>query len=161
MVQVSNQSLLLLRSALFLGKTITSFKVQFFTSVPGQGTSTAADTIIASAVSDVFKQVCIAGTLSLLEPVMKVSITADVDVMPQIIQDLLVQRRGQLETDWMEGSGEGSQADAVVLAPMAELKGYANHVRSSSSGRAFFGMEFSHYAAMSDAAQQSVLADMG
>ena len=140
---------------------ITSFKVQFFTSVPGQGTSTAADTIISSAVSDVFKQVCIAGTLSLLEPVMKVSITAEVDVMPQIIQDLLVQRRGQLETDWMEGSGEGSQADAVVLAPMAELKGYANHVRSSSSGRAFFGMEFSHYAAMSDAAQQSVLADMG
>ena len=45
-------------------------------------------------------------------------------------------------------------------APLSELKGYSTHLRIISSGKAFFGMEFSHYELMDINEQNKAIEDV-
>ena len=123
--------------------------------IGGQNLSLATDTIVSAAMTEAFKHAC--RKSELLEPVMRLDITSDEEHIHGIIQNLLVHRRGELLIDINE---ENSMANATVLAPLSELRGYSTYIRSVASGRAFFGMEFSHFAAMSETAQREAVAEV-
>jgi len=76
----------------------------------------------------------------LLEPVMKVEVVMPEEYLGDVIGDLS-SRRGHILG--MEGRGTSQVVRATV--PLAEMFGYATQVRSMSSGRATFHMEFDHY----------------
>jgi translation elongation factor EF-G len=42
-------------------------------------------------------------------------------------------------------------------APLSELRGYSTHLRIISSGKAIFGMEFSHYELMDQSDQNKAI----
>jgi elongation factor G len=76
----------------------------------------------------------------LLEPVMKVEVITPEDYTGGIIGDL-TSRRGQI-------SGQENRGNAIAIdctVPLANMFGYINTLRSMSSGRAQFTMQFSHY----------------
>ncbi len=77
----------------------------------------------------------------LLEPVMRVEVVMPEEHLGDVIGDLS-SRRGQILG--MEGRGTSQVVKAAV--PLAEMFGYATSVRSMTSGRATFHMEFDHYA---------------
>jgi elongation factor G len=76
----------------------------------------------------------------LLEPVMKVEVVMPEEYLGDVIGDLS-SRRGHILG--MEGRGTSQVVRASV--PLAEMFGYATKVRSMTSGRATFHMEFDHY----------------
>ncbi len=76
----------------------------------------------------------------LLEPIMKVEVVTPDEYTGGIIGDL-TSRRGQI-------SGQEARGNAVVVnsfVPLANMFGYINTLRSMSSGRANFTMQFAHY----------------
>lgn len=77
-----------------------------------------------------------------LEPIMKLEINSPDDYLGDILGDLS-RRRGKIHN--MRRFRKGSQKiDGVV--PLKEMFGYATTLRTLSSGRATFSMEFLHYA---------------
>ncbi|TME98136.1 MAG: elongation factor G [Chloroflexi bacterium] len=77
----------------------------------------------------------------LLEPVMKVNVVMPEEYLGDVMGDLS-SRRGHILG--MEGRGTSQSVTANV--PLAEMFGYATELRSMTSGRATYSMEFSHYA---------------
>jgi len=76
----------------------------------------------------------------LLEPIMKVEVVTPEEYTGGVIGDL-TSRRGQMQ-------GQDSRGNANVItamAPLANMFGYINTLRSMSSGRAQFSMQFDHY----------------
>ncbi|MGB1179640.1 MAG: elongation factor G [Lentibacter algarum] len=76
----------------------------------------------------------------LLEPVMKVEVITPEEYTGGIIGDL-TSRRGQV-------SGQEPRGNAIAIdcfVPLANMFGYINTLRSMSSGRAQFTMQFDHY----------------
>ena len=71
---------------------------------------------------------------------MKVEVVMPEEYLGDVIGDLS-SRRGHILG--MEGRGTSQVVRATV--PLAEMFGYATQVRSMSSGRATFHMEFDHY----------------
>ncbi len=79
----------------------------------------------------------------LLEPIMKVEVVTPEEYTGSIIGDL-TSRRGQV-------TGQEARGNAVVIncfVPLANMFGYINTLRSMSSGRANFTMQFDHYDAV-------------
>jgi elongation factor G len=76
----------------------------------------------------------------LLEPVMRIEVVTEADYLGDIIGDVN-RRRGQV-TD--QGQ-KGPQAFVQGFVPLAEMFGYINFLRSATSGRGTFTMEFDHY----------------
>ncbi len=76
----------------------------------------------------------------LLEPIMKVEVITPEEYTGGIIGDL-TSRRGQVSGQ--ETRGHAIAIDAFV--PLANMFGYINTLRSMSSGRAQFSMQFDHY----------------
>jgi elongation factor G len=79
----------------------------------------------------------------LLEPIMKVDVVMPEEHLGDVMGDLS-SRRGHILG--MEGRGTSQNVKASV--PLAEMFGYATELRSMTSGRATYSMEFSHYAEM-------------
>ncbi len=77
----------------------------------------------------------------LLEPVELVEVVTSPDFYGDVLGDLN-RRRGQVMA--MEERGTSQVIRAHV--PLAEMFGYVNDLRSMTSGRASYSMEFSHYA---------------
>ncbi|TBX19940.1 elongation factor G [Nioella sediminis] len=76
----------------------------------------------------------------LLEPIMKVEVVTPEDYTGGIIGDL-TSRRGQVQ-------GQDTRGNAIAIdafVPLANMFGYINTLRSMSSGRANFTMQFDHY----------------
>jgi elongation factor G len=76
----------------------------------------------------------------LLEPIMKVEVVTPEEYTGSIIGDL-TSRRGQVQ-------GQDSRGNANVVnafVPLANMFGYISTLRSMSSGRAQFTMQFDHY----------------
>ena len=79
----------------------------------------------------------------LLEPIMKVEVVTPEEYTGSIIGDL-TSRRGMVQ-------GQDSRGNANVITamvPLANMFGYINNLRSMSSGRAVFTMQFDHYDAV-------------
>jgi elongation factor G len=76
----------------------------------------------------------------LLEPMMKVEVVTPEEYTGGIIGDL-TSRRGMVQ-----GQDSRGNANAITaMVPLANMFGYINTLRSMSSGRAQFTMQFSHY----------------
>jgi len=78
---------------------------------------------------------------TILEPVMKVEVTAPEDYMGDVIGNLNA-RRGHV--DGIDEHGTSRMIHAHV--PLAEMFGYATELRSMTQGRATYSMEFGRYA---------------
>jgi elongation factor G len=76
----------------------------------------------------------------LLEPIMKVDVVMPEEHLGDVMGDLS-SRRGHILG--MEGRGNSQVVKAHV--PLAEMFGYATELRSMTSGRATYSMEFDHY----------------
>jgi elongation factor G len=79
----------------------------------------------------------------LLEPIMKVEVVTPEEYTGGVIGDL-TSRRGMVQ-------GQDSRGNANVITamvPLANMFGYINNLRSMSSGRAVFTMQFDHYDAV-------------
>ncbi|WP_134727230.1 elongation factor G [Paracoccus luteus] len=79
----------------------------------------------------------------LLEPIMKVEVVTPDEYTGSIIGDL-TSRRGMVRGQ--DTRGNANVIDAMV--PLANMFGYINNLRSMSSGRAVFTMQFDHYDAV-------------
>jgi elongation factor G len=88
----------------------------------------------------------------LLEPIMKVEVVTPEDYMGDVNGDLN-RRRGVLQG--LEAAPAGKIVRAEV--PLAEMFGYATHLRSMSQGRATYTMEFAHYAEVPANVAESVI----
>ncbi len=82
------------------------------------------------------------GITELLEPVMKIEINTPDEFMGDIIGDIN-RRRGQIDN--MRRYRKGSQK-LTGMVPLQEMFGYASTLRTISSGRANYSMEFLRYA---------------
>ncbi len=77
----------------------------------------------------------------ILEPIMKLDVFCNEDKMGDVIGDLN-RRRGIIKTQDPSSTGVRIKADA----PLSEMFGYIGALRTMTSGRGQFSMEFSHYA---------------
>ncbi len=77
----------------------------------------------------------------LLEPIMKVDVFTPEDHVGDVIGDLN-RRRGMIQGQEAGNTGVRVKADA----PLSEMFGYIGDLRTMTSGRGQFSMEFSHYA---------------
>ena len=89
----------------------------------------------------------------LLEPVMKVDVFTPDDNVGDVIGDLN-RRRGMIKDQQAGGMGVRVKADV----PLAEMFGYIGHLRTITSGRGQFSMEFSHYAPCPQNVSEEVIA---
>jgi elongation factor G len=76
----------------------------------------------------------------LLEPIMKVEVTAPDEYLGGVIGDLN-SRRGQI----LGTSTRGNAQIVNSMVPLANMFGYINNLRSMSQGRASYTMQFDHY----------------
>ncbi len=87
----------------------------------------------------------------LLEPIMKVEVVTPEEYTGSIIGDL-TSRRGMVQ-------GQDTRGNANVInamVPLANMFGYINNLRSMSSGRAVFTMQFDHYDAVPENISQEI-----
>ncbi len=87
-----------------------------------------------------FKEACAKAGPTLLEPIMKVVVTAPDEYMGDVMGDINA-RRGQI------AGSEINNGAAIIEAnvPLASMFGYATDLRSKTQGRATYSMEPSHY----------------
>ncbi|UJJ30034.1 elongation factor G [Halopseudomonas maritima] len=89
----------------------------------------------------------------LLEPVMKVDVFTPEDHVGDVIGDLN-RRRGMIAGQEAGVTGVRIKADV----PLAEMFGYISTLRTMTSGRGQFSMEFSHYSACPANVAETVIA---
>jgi elongation factor G len=91
----------------------------------------------------------------LIEPIMKVDVFTPEDHVGDVIGDLN-RRRGMIKDQ--EPSGTGIRVKADV--PLSEMFGYIGTLRTMTSGRGQFSMEFSHYLPCPTNVAEKVMADV-
>ena len=92
------------------------------------------------AASMAFKEAARKANPVILEPFMLIEVVTPEDLAVVIVGDLSF-RRGRI------GGMEARAGSLVIsaLVPLAELIGYATHMRSSTQGRASYSMTFARY----------------
>ena len=87
-----------------------------------------------------FKEACQKAQSTLLEPIMKVVVTAPDDFMGDVMGDIN-SRRGQI------AGSEVENGTAIIESrvPLSKMFGYATDLRSKTQGRATYSMEPSHF----------------
>ena len=89
----------------------------------------------------------------LLEPIMKVDVYSTEDKVGDVIGDLN-RRRGMISGQEPSATGVRVKADV----PLSEMFGYISTLRTLTSGRGQFSMEFSHYAPCPNSVAEAVIA---
>ena len=92
------------------------------------------------AAKGAFRQSMPKAGAQLLEPIMKVDVFSPEDNVGDVIGDLN-RRRGMIKDQEPGTTGVRIKADV----PLSEMFGYIGHLRTITSGRGQFSMEFSHY----------------
>ena len=90
----------------------------------------------------------------LLEPIMKVDVYVPEANVGDVIGDLN-RRRGMIKSQESTPTGVRIKADC----PLSEMFGYIGDLRSTTSGRGQFSMEFSHYSPCSRSVTETVIAE--
>ncbi len=91
----------------------------------------------------------------LLEPIMKVEVETPEENMGDVMGDLS-SRRGMIQgMDDLMGGGKAIRANV----PLSEMFGYSTSLRSLTSGRATYVMEFDHYAEAPRNVAEAVIAE--
>ncbi len=90
----------------------------------------------------------------LLEPVMKVTVTVPEEYLGDVMGDINSKRGRVLGME-----GDGTLRSVVAVVPMAEIRQYAAELRSLTSGRGSFVVEFDHYAEVPNQEAQRVISE--
>jgi len=90
----------------------------------------------------------------LIEPIMKVDVFTPDDHVGDVIGDLN-RRRGMIKDQEAGTTGVRIKADV----PLSEMFGYIGHLRTITSGRGQFSMEFSHYMPCPNSVAEQVIAE--
>ena len=106
------------------------------------------------AAKGAFRQSMPKAGAQLLEPVMKVDVFSPEDNVGDVIGDLN-RRRGMIKDQEAGTTGVRIKADV----PLSEMFGYIGHLRTITSGRGQFSMEFSHYSACPQQVAEKVMAE--
>ncbi len=104
------------------------------------------------AGSMAFKEAMAKAKPTLLEPIMKVSVTVAEEYMGDVMGDINA-RRGHI--NGMETLNGAAQISASV--PLSTMFGYATDLRSRTQGRGNFSMEPSHYVELPRSLQQELV----
>ncbi len=89
----------------------------------------------------------------IMEPIMKVDVFTPDDHVGDVIGDLN-RRRGMIKSQDPTATAVRIKADV----PLSEMFGYIGSLRTMTSGRGQFSMEFSHYSACPNAISEEVIA---
>ncbi len=100
-----------------------------------------------------FKEAARKADPALLEPMFAVEVTTPEDYMGDVIGDLN-SRRGQVQA--ME-EGYGGAKVIKALVPLSEMFGYVGDLRSKTSGRASYSMQFDSYAEVPKAVAEEII----
>ena len=92
------------------------------------------------AAKGAFRQAMPKAGPQIIEPIMKVDVFTPEDHVGDVIGDLN-RRRGMIKDQEATTTGVRIKADV----PLSEMFGYIGHLRTMTSGRGQFSMEFSHY----------------
>ncbi|WP_115304291.1 elongation factor G [Legionella beliardensis] len=105
------------------------------------------------AAKGAFRQSIPKAAPQLLEPIMKVDVYSTEEHVGDVIGDLN-RRRGMISGQEPSATGVRVKADV----PLAEMFGYISTLRTLTSGRGQFSMEFSHYAPCPSSVAEAVIA---
>ena len=99
-----------------------------------------------------FKEACQKADPVLLEPIMKVVVTAPDDYMGDVMGDINARRGQILGTDIRNGT-------AIIESnvPLSTMFGYATDLRSKTQGRATYSMEPSHFVELPKSLQDALV----
>jgi elongation factor G len=134
------------------GYPVVDVEVELF-----DGASHAVDSSAIAyeiAAKGAFRQSMPKAGPQLLEPVMKVDVFTPEDHVGDVIGDLN-RRRGMIKDQEAGVTGVRIKADV----PLSEMFGYIGHLRTMTSGRGQFSMEFSHYSACPQNVADTVIAE--
>ncbi|MET1256736.1 elongation factor G [Aliikangiella maris] len=106
------------------------------------------------AAKSAFRQSMPKAGPQLIEPIMKVDVFTPEDHVGDVIGDLN-RRRGMIKSQEAGVTGVRIKADV----PLAEMFGYIGHLRTMTSGRGQFSMEFSHYLPCPNSVAEAVIAE--
>jgi elongation factor G len=105
------------------------------------------------AAKSAFRQSIPKAGPQLLEPIMKVDVYSTEEDVGNVIGDLN-RRRGMISGQEPSAAGVRIKADV----PLSEMFGYISTLRTLTSGRGQFSMEFSHYSACPNSVAEAVIA---
>lgn len=105
------------------------------------------------AAKSAFRQSIPKAGPQLLEPIMKVDVYSTEDDVGNVIGDLN-RRRGMISGQEPSATGVRVKADV----PLSEMFGYISTLRTLTSGRGQFSMEFSHYSPCPASVAEAVIA---
>ncbi|MDD8061155.1 elongation factor G [Shewanella metallivivens] len=107
------------------------------------------------AAKGAFRQSIAKAKPQLLEPIMKVDVFSPDDNVGDVIGDLN-RRRGMIKDQNAGVTGVRIKADV----PLSEMFGYIGSLRTMTSGRGQFSMEFAHYSACPNSVSEKVVAQV-
>ena len=99
-----------------------------------------------------FKEACLKAEPTLLEPIMKVVVTAPDEYMGDVMGDINARRGQILGSDIRNGA-----AIIESSVPLSTMFGYATDLRSKTQGRATYSMEPSHFVELPKSLQESLV----
>ncbi len=126
-------------NGVLIGFPMVDMKVTLYDGAFHEVDSSAIAFEIASRSA--MKEGCEKGGVKLLEPIMDVEVVTPGDFVGGVIGDIN-SRRGQIRTQEMRGNATVVRA----YVPLANMFGYVSQLRSMSTGRASYTMQFAHYA---------------
>jgi elongation factor G len=126
-------------NGVLIGFPLVDMKVTLFDGAFHEVDSSAIAFEIATRAA--MKEGCDKGGVKILEPIMDVEVVTPGDFVGGIIGDIN-SRRGQIRDQQMRGNATVIRA----YVPLANMFGYVSQLRSMSTGRASYTMQFAHYA---------------
>jgi elongation factor G len=126
-------------NGVLIGFPIVDTKVTLFDGAFHEVDSSAIAFEIATRAA--MKEGCEKGGVKILEPIMDVEVVTPGEFVGGIIGDING-RRGQIRDQQMRGNATVIRA----YVPLANMFGYVSQLRSMSTGRASYTMQFAHYA---------------
>ena len=126
-----------MEAGVLAGYTVVDVKVTLYDGSYHEVDSSEMAFKIAGSMA--FKEACRKANPTILEPIMKVSVTVPDEYMGTVIGDITARRGNILGQITRTGA---VQIDANV--PLAEMFGYATDLRSKTQGRGNYSMEPSH-----------------
>jgi elongation factor G len=126
-------------NGILIGFPLVDMKVTLYDGAYHEVDSSAIAFEIATRAA--MKEACDKAGIKILEPVMDVEVVTPGDFVGSVIGDIN-SRRGQIRDQQMRGNATVIRA----FVPLANMFGYINTLRSMSTGRAQYSMQFAHYA---------------
>ncbi|MFN6951711.1 MAG: elongation factor G, partial [Albidovulum sp.] len=126
-------------NGILIGFPLVDMKVTLFDGAYHEVDSSAIAFEIATRAA--MKEACDKAGIKILEPIMDVEVVTPGDFVGSVIGDIN-SRRGQIRDQQMRGNATVIRA----FVPLANMFGYINTLRSMSTGRAQYSMQFAHYA---------------